>query len=215
MWDAEESLSLGDTGTALGHEREALKRLKSAQAAIRYFPPIAPRHTPVDIKRRYQGELQEIKTNLERLKREPESRETIAVRSALAETYRAVDELNGLIESSPSVRQGRISAAAKRAGTAAEMLLGVGGEHAAMIAECAGQLRIIESELGRMDLGSQPEVFRGQLERPLALLVRTASSIFSIAKGSGAAASSDSASSSLLKQGRTGEYFKRLASVSR
>ena len=153
MWDAEASLSTGDTTKALVYEREALTRLKRAQLAVRYVPPVFASSKPVDLKRRYAGELNEIKTRLERLPRRPESKEATSLRAALTDAYAALNELHATLGQPASGRVNAISRARDNTNQAASNLTSVVGDHASTIAEALGQLRIVEGELSRLDPG--------------------------------------------------------------
>lgn len=67
MWDAERALGIADTTEAIPHERRALEFLKKAQKATRYFSRVRVTSKPIDLKRRYAGELAEIRGRLERM----------------------------------------------------------------------------------------------------------------------------------------------------
>ncbi len=181
MWDAEEALSLSDTAKALVYEREALTRLKRAQLATRYVPPIVAQSKPIDLKRRYAGELAEIKTRLEKLGRRTTSKDSGPVRAALSDAYAALGDLQGTLDVPVTARASATARARERARQAADRLATVGGDHAATIAEATGQLRIVETELGRMDSGGTAEEYAARISRPLALLTQAASNLFAIA----------------------------------
>ncbi|HEX8888025.1 MAG TPA: DUF4175 family protein [Pyrinomonadaceae bacterium] len=212
MWDAEDALTNADTAQALKFETEALTHLKRAQTAVRYIPPILPQSKPIDLKRRYAGELAEIKTRLEKLARRAETKESAPVRAALADAYVALNDLQETLGVSANARIGAVGRASERVKQAADRLLSVQGvEHAAAIAEAAGQLRVIESELSRLDLGGSADDFSARLGKPLALLTQAASNLFAIAESRTRAGSGGDAYTLLpVDDERAAEYFRRL-----
>ena len=212
MWDAEDALSIGDTAKALVHEREALARLKRAQAAVRYIPPIVARSKPVDLKRRYAGELAEIKTRLEKLVRRPPSKESAQLRAALADTYAALGDLQGTLNVPASVRGSATLRASERSMKAADALVRIGGDHAAIIAEAAGQLRIVETELARLEIGGAAEEYAARLSKPLALLTQAAANLFAIAESSTRSGNNEADALLPADDARAAEYFRRLNS---
>lgn len=211
MWDAEDALSLSDTAKALVYEREALTRLKRAQLATRYVPPIVAQSKPIDLKRRYAGELAEIKTRLEKLERRAASKESGPVRAALADAYAALTDLQATLDVPVTARAGATARARERARQAADRLAAVGGDHAATIAEATGQLRIVETELGRMETGGAAEEYAARISRPLALLTQAASNLFAIADVTTRATSGDANPSLPADDARAARYFRRLA----
>lgn len=91
MWDAEGSLGIGETDKAIPSERRALEHLKRAQRAVRYHPRVAVKTKPIDLKRRYSGELAEVRSRVERIaKRELPAGEAV-LRDALGRLARALD----------------------------------------------------------------------------------------------------------------------------
>ncbi|HEX7998260.1 MAG TPA: DUF4175 family protein [Pyrinomonadaceae bacterium] len=212
MWDAEDALSTGDTTKALVHEREALARLKRAQTAVRYIPPIVARSKPVDLKRRYAGELAEIKTRLERLARRPQSKEVLMLRAALGEVYAALGDLQGTLNVPAGARGGATTRARERSMQAADRLARIGGDHAATIAGAMGQLRIVETELARLDTSGTTADYSARLSKPLALLTQAAANLFAIAEASTRAASSEPGRLLPTDDTRAAEYFRRLGS---
>jgi hypothetical protein len=212
MWDAEDALSNTDTTQALKFEREALVRLKRAQSAVRYVPPIVAQSKPVDLKRRYAGELAEIKTRLEKLARPAQSPASMAVRAALADAYAALGDLQETIGVPASVRASAVGRARERARAAAERLVKAsGGNHAATMAEAAGQLRVVELELARVGLGGSLDEYAAGISKPLALLTQAASNLFAIAESSTRANSNDASQLLPKDDARAAEYFRRLA----
>jgi hypothetical protein len=212
MWDAEDALTNADTAPALKHEREALTRLKRAQASVRYVPPIFPQSKPIDLKRRYAGELDEIKTRLEKLSRRPASPSSISVRAALADAYAALGDLQETLNVPASVRSGAIGRARERARQAADRLLSnSGGDHAATVAEAAGQLRVVEMELARVETGGGSDVYATRIVKPLALLTQAAANLFAIAESRTRAAVNDAEQLLPTDDARAAAYFRRLA----
>jgi hypothetical protein len=212
MWDAEESLTNADTAQALKFEREALVRLKRAQVATRYVPPIVAQSKPVDLKRRYAGELAEIKTRLEKLARRVQSPAAQNMRGALADVYAALNDLQETLGVPASARSGAMVRARERARAAADGLVKAsGGDHAATIAEAAGQLRVVEMELARMDAGGSSDEYATRLAKPLALLTQAAANLFAIAESSTRAVSNDANQLLPTIDARAAEYFRRLA----
>lgn len=211
MWDAEYSLVDGDTEQALVHEREALSRLKRAQSAVRYIPPIVAQHKPIDLKRRYAGELAEIKTRLEKLARRGNSKESQALRAALADAYSALGDLQSTLGVPASARSAAVARARERARTAADRLSLLGGVHAATVAEAVGELRVVETELGRVEMGGSADEYAERISKPLALLTQAASSLFSIAEASTRAGQSETNALLPTDDACAAEYFRRLA----
>lgn len=212
MWDAEDALSTGDTTKALMYEHEALTRLKRAQAAVRYVPPIAAQSKPIDLKRRYAGELTEIKTQLEKLARRSESKEAAPIRAALADAYASLGDLQRVLSAPASARASAMVRARDRARRAADRLISApGGDQAAVIAEAAGQLRVVETELGRAETGGTGEEFAARVAKPLALLAQAAANLFAIADRRTHAAGGDMSSSLPTDDARAADYFRRLA----
>jgi hypothetical protein len=211
MWDAEDALATADTTRALVFEREALTRLKRAQLAARYVPPIVAQSKPIDLKRRYAGELAEIKTRLERLSRRAASKEAETVREALSDAYAALGDLQGTLDVPVTARSSAIGRAKERARQAADRLATVGGDHAATIAEATGQLRIVETELARMETGGGMQQYAERISRPLALLTQAASNLFAIADLSTRATDGDANVIMPTDDARAADYFRRLA----
>lgn len=211
MWDAEDALTTGDTVKALSYEREALARLKRAQTAARYVPPIVAQSRPIDLKRRYAGELAEIKSRLEKLARRPASKEGTALRAALGDLYAALGDLQGTLDVPVTARASALGRARERARAAADRLVSVGGDHAATVAEAAGQLRVVETELASIDAGGSADQFAQRLSKPLALLTQAASNLFAIAESSTRAANGDTPSQLPVDDARAADYFRRLA----
>ncbi|HEV7374207.1 MAG TPA: hypothetical protein VGN95_05795 [Pyrinomonadaceae bacterium] len=212
MWDAEDALTNADTAQALKYEREALTRLKRAQASVRYIPPILPQSKPIDLKRRYAGELAEIKTRLEKLSRRQETKESAPVRAALADAYAALGDLQETLGVPVNARPGAVGRARERARQAADALVAVqSGDHAATIALAAGQLRVVEVELGRTETGGTSDEFATRISKPLALLTQAASNLFAIAESRTRAGSGDTSPLLPTDDARAAEYFRRLS----
>lgn len=210
MWDAEDALSLSDTAKALVFEREALTRLKRAQLAVRYVPPVFARSKPIDLKRRYAGELNEIKTRLEKLSRRAESKETAALRGALADAYAALNDLQATLDVPVTARSSAVSRALERARQAADKLATAGGDHAATIAEATGQLRIVETELSNLDIGGTSDEYAARVSKSLSLLTQAAGHLFTIAEASTTASGGEANTLLPADDSRAAEYFQRL-----
>ena len=210
MWDAEAALSTGDTAGALGYEREALTRLKRAQSAVRYVPRVFANSKPIDLKRRYAGELNEIKTRLEKLLRTSESRETTSLRPALAEAYAALADLNGSLDLPANERSNALARARGRAQQSASILTSVGGDHASTIAEALGQLRIVEVELSQLDVSGSEVSYAARLSKPLSLLIKAAANVFAIVDARTTTNGGEANSSLPTDDRRTSDYFRRL-----
>jgi hypothetical protein len=211
MWDAEDALTIADTTKALTHEREALALLKRAQTAVRYIPPIVAQSKPVDLKRRYAGELEEIRTRLEKLARQPESKETARLRAALAGAYAALGDLQATLNAPAGARASATTRARERSRQAADSLVSVGGDHAATVAEAMGQLRIVETELARLETNGTAEEYAARLSRPLALLTQAAANLFALAERKTRSKSNDAGALLPADEGRAADYFRRLS----
>jgi hypothetical protein len=210
MWDAEASLSTGDTAQALVYEREALTRLKRAQLAVRYVPPVFAISKPVDLKRRYAGELNEIKSRLERIQRAPESKDAISLRQALSSAYSALADLNSTIEMPIATRPESIARARSRAQQAADNLTTIGGDHASTIAEALGQLRIVDSELSSLNPDGNADDYATRVSKSLALLTKATGNLFAIAEARTRANGGAMNAVFPTDDRRTSEYFRRL-----
>ena len=112
MWRAEGALSTADTATAMEFEKEAIAHLKAAQKGARYFTRVAAKSKPVDLKRRYLGVLDGIRSRLERVARKQESAFDKQLRGALTSVYDAAriacaveEQGRGKAESRPGGRR--------------------------------------------------------------------------------------------------------------
>ncbi|MBV9959529.1 MAG: hypothetical protein JO360_13980, partial [Acidobacteria bacterium] len=210
MWDAEDALSLMDTGKALTYEREALTRLKRAQLAVRYVPPIVARSKPIDLKRRYAGELNEIKTRLEKLSRRAETKESAALKGALSDAYAALSDLQATLDVPVTARASAVARARERARAGADKLPAAGGQHIATIAEAAGQLRVVETELANLELGGSSEEYAARVSKSLSLLTQAASNLFAIAEATTRATSGEANTLLPADDARAAEYFRQL-----
>jgi hypothetical protein len=174
-------------------------------------PPVVAQSKPLDLKRRYAGELTEIKTRLEKLSRRPEAKESAPLRAALADVYAALNDLQEMLSMSANARPDAISRAHEKAKQAADVLMSVqSSDHAATIAEAAGQLRVVESELARLDAGGTNDEFAARLSKPLALLTEAASNLFAIAESRTRANGTDANQLLPTDDTRAAEYFRRL-----
>ncbi len=210
MWDAEDALSLSDTAKALVSEREALTRLKRAQLAVRYVPPVFARSKPIDLKRRYAGELNEIKTRLEKLARRAASKESASLRGALADAYAALGDLQATLDVPVTARASAVARALEKSRQAADKLAAAGGDHAATIALATGQLRIVETELSNLEIGGASDEYAARVSKSLALLTQAAGNLFAIAEASTSASGGDANTLLPADDSRAAEYFQRL-----
>ncbi len=165
MWRAEGALSAADTASAIEFEKDALAQLKSAQAGARYFTKTVGRSRPVDLKRRYMGALDEIRSRIERASRKQESAFDNRLRGALTLVYDAAQILSRWRADDAGANQ-KLEAARQKADRAAEELLSVRGEGAVAIGEAAAKLKLIARML---DAGAAP-----QDEAAFALLAQVA-----------------------------------------
>ena len=213
MWDAEDALSLSDTESALKYEREALAHLKRAQTAVRYIPHVVAQSKAVDLKRRYAGELAEIKTQLERLTRRSGSKDSAPIRAALGDSYAALADLQASLDAQPQARSSAIERARLRVREAGDRLVKLGGDHAATIAEASAQLRLVEAELARVDSGGKQDDYANRLSKSLSLLTQAASNLFALADLRSLSHNGDINSLNGTDDTRAAEYFRRLNSA--
>lgn len=215
MWDAEDALSLSDTTNALKSERVALAHLKRAQTAVRYIPHVVAQSKPVDLKRRYAGELAEIRTQLERLTSRSGSKDSAPLRASLADAYSALGDLQASLDEEAKARDGAIERARVRVRAAGDRLIKLGGDHAATIAEAAAQLRLVETELARVDTGGKADDYANRLSKSLALLTQAAANLFALADLRTLSHNGDAYKLLPAGDARAAEYFRRLSSAPR
>lgn len=206
MGDAEDALADIDTTKAIEFMRVALTRLKSAQAAERYIPPISANSRPVDLKRRYAGELAEIKTRLETFARQPETGGNKELRLALTEAFAAITELRGRAPGGA----GSIDRARAHVRAAAENLNRVTGERAVAVGAALGQLRIVEGALTNSSSSSAASDPNGLAETPFKLLLQATANIADLVQSRIPAAVGGSILSLPTGEGKAGEYFRLL-----
>ncbi|MGB9180339.1 MAG: hypothetical protein WCB68_13990 [Pyrinomonadaceae bacterium] len=215
MWDAEDALSLSDTAGALKSEREALLHLKRAQTAVRYIPHVVAQSKAVDLKRRYAGELAEIRTQLERLTHRSGSKDSPKIRASLADSYGALADLQSTLDAPSQSRAGAIERARLRVRAAADRLVTLGGDHAATIAEAAAQLRLVETELARVDASGRADEYANRLSKSLSLLTQAAANLFALADVRTLSNNGDASTLLPANDARAAEYFRRLHSAPR
>lgn len=138
MWDAERSLGIGETDVAIPHERAAIDHLKRAQRAVRYFPRVKVQTKPVDLKRRYAGELADIRSRLERLERQELSPEEAGLRDALATVMALCRDASALDPESSAVD--RAAALGTRADGESSALLALKTGYEPAVVAVAGRL---------------------------------------------------------------------------
>jgi hypothetical protein len=141
MWRAETELQLANTQTAIVYEKEALTHLKNAQAGARHVTSFAPRSKPVDLKRRYQGRLDEIRNRIERTGHISEEQPLIKLTPILKGLYQAARSLAGT---------GDVKSAAQRIDKIAEDLLRVEGIAISSLVEPATKLKLITRHIDEM-----------------------------------------------------------------
>lgn len=195
MWRAEGALGAADTATAMEFEKEAIEHLKAAQKGVRYFTRVAAKSKPVDLKRRYLGVLDQIRSRLERVPRKQESAFDKQLRGALTSVYDAARLL--------SQSKGK-DAARRKVDQAAEDLLSIRGEGASLIVESASKLKLLARLLDTPASTEEQDAF--------GLLVQVASEM-SAALGRNERTGTASASQSLspTTRAKAAAYFKLLA----
>jgi hypothetical protein len=118
--------------------------------------------------------------------------------------------LNGLVGVPASARYAGVLKAQEQTRFASALLVKISGPHSGMIAESAGQIRLVESELSRIDTGGGTEVFADRLAKPLALLVQAASGLFAIADSPIATIGGETGPGSARAENAVSDYFRRL-----
>ena len=151
MWDAEGSLGIGETDKAIPSERLALDHLKRAQRAVRYHPRVTVKTKPIDLKRRYAGELAEIRARVERLgRREPAPGEA-ALREALGRLAAALDRS---VRLDPNAADARLAEGAARLATesseTATALLGAETGYQPEVVAVASRLSAVAANARRL-----------------------------------------------------------------
>jgi hypothetical protein len=215
MWDAEDALSIGDTSNALVAEKAALAGLKRAQTSVRYIPPIAAKHSPVDQKRRYQGELTEIKSRLERYTQRGETKNALAIREALGDMYLALRYLSDEFDLPQKGRSVGLMHAQEKIKSAGDRLVNSSSQHSALVAESAGQLRIVETELSRIDPKLDSAIFSERLTKLMALMRQATSTLFAVVDSRTTASGGTGLGLLKNENSRTAEYFRLLNSGDR
>ncbi|MDX6710652.1 MAG: hypothetical protein QOH96_1668, partial [Blastocatellia bacterium] len=215
MWDAEDALSIGDSTNALVAEKAALAGLKRAQTSVRYIPPIAAKHSPVDQKRRYQGELTEIKSRLERYTQRGETKDALAIREALGDMYSALRDLSEGFDLPQKGRSDGLTHAQEKIKSAADRLVNSSSQHSALVAESAGQLRIVEIELSRIDAKLDSAIFSERLIKLMALMRQATSTLFAVVDSRTTAPGGTGLGLLTIENSRTSEYFRLLNSGGR
>jgi hypothetical protein len=79
------------------------------------------------------------------------------------------------------------------------------------VAEAAGQLRVVEMELARVETGGGSDVYAARIVKPLALLAQAAANLFAIAESRTRAAVNDAEQLLPTDDARAADYFRRLA----
>jgi hypothetical protein len=149
MWKAEVALGSAETARAIEYENEALVHLKAAQKGLRYSSRFVAGGKPVDLKRRYMGALDGIRSRIERVPRAQESAFDQRLRGALTAVYNAARVLARAGNERPGGDQSA-GQAAQNIDRAARDLLGIKGELAGSLLEPASKLKLV----GRMLVAS-------------------------------------------------------------
>ncbi|MGH9914301.1 MAG: hypothetical protein ACRD63_03320, partial [Pyrinomonadaceae bacterium] len=217
MWDAEGALTESNTAKALKIEHSAVEHLKKAQAAVRYVPPVFAETTPVDLKRRYEGELNGIKTRIERISEKREANKHDALlRQALVATHKALQMLTASVDKGASDERSKALATVRfNIKSAADELIEAGnaGAESKIVAEAASKLRIVYTELEQVSTTASANDFSNQLSRELEFLSQVASGVSSIIESSTRAGFSRSPQQPLMPSdsARSADYFRRLS----
>jgi hypothetical protein len=219
MWRAEGALGAADTGLAIEHEKEALVHLKAAQKGLRYSPRVVASIRRVDLKRRYLGELDGIRSRLERVPRKQESEFDSRLRASLSLVYDVARTLSGIRSSHPEADQQikqaqKIKQARQNIARAADELLSIKGELASSLLEPAAKLKLLGRVLGSYESSqaARADSASDEQQKAFGLTVQVASEMSALL---GRAEQSSFASSpnnlSPTSRARAATYFKLLA----
>ena len=158
MWKAEGALGAAETALAIEYENEALVHLKAAHKGLRYSPRVVAKAKPVDLKRRYMGELDAIRSRIERVPRTEESALDNQLRASLALVYMAARTLSHL-EKEQADASDRINRARQNLERASDGLLSIEGELASSLVEPASKLRLLGRMLEASELNDEQKAF--------------------------------------------------------
>ncbi|MFP5263916.1 MAG: DUF4175 family protein [Blastocatellia bacterium] len=204
MWKAEGALGSAETARAIEYENEALVHLKAAQKGLRYSSRFVAGGKPVDLKRRYMGELDGIRSRVERVPRAQESAFDQRLRGALTAVHNAARELaragNERAGGGQSIEQ-----AAQDIERAARDLLGIKGELAGSLLEPALKLKLVGRMLG-------PSASIEEQQKAFGLTVQVASELSALlgrAESTGHAATPGNLTPAA--RAKAAAYFKLLA----
>lgn len=213
MWDAERALGIADTAEAIPHERRALEFLKKAQKATRYFSRVRVTTKPIDLKRRYAGELAEIRGRVERMAVAGLSPAERSMREQLAALVRQIEIASTIDTASPS--QAYVERAEAIAGRSAEIaralleletgfdpaLVGVAGR----LTGSSGEARRLHDALAAGDTGRARSALTAVTEELAGAATQLAALLDSKAavRGPSAGRTADG--------GRAEAYFRRLS----
>jgi hypothetical protein len=204
MWKAEGALGAAETDRAIEYENEALVHLKAAQRGLRHSPRVVTRARPVDLKRRYLGELDAIRSSIERVARKQESAFDQQLRRALSLVYDAARTLARLEKEQADANQ-ETARAQQNIESAARGLLSIKGELAGSVLEPASRLKLI----GRMLAAAESN--EGQ-RKAFGLTVQVASEMSALlgrSERTGVALSPDNLTPAA--RAKAAAYFKLLA----
>lgn len=169
MWKAEGALGAAETDRAIEYEIEALVHLKAAQRGLRHSPRTVAKAKPVDLKRRYLGALEEIRSQVERVPRKQESTFDRQLRVALALVYDAARMLAQVDKEQARANQ-KNAQARQSIERAADDLLSIKGALAPSLLEPASKLKLV----GRMLRAVEPV---DEQQKAFGLTVQVASEI--------------------------------------
>lgn len=217
MWDAERALGIADTGEAIPHERRALEFLKKAQRANRYFSRVKVTTKPVDLKRRYAGDLADIRGRVEKLAAEGLTPAERGMRGELAALVRQLELAATIDPDAPSaVAAGRADEIAVRSSEIARTLLSLETGFDPALVGVAGRLTGVAGEARRLgdalrsgETGRARSAFSAASDELIGAASQLATLLDARAAVRGPAGGRSAGGS------RAADYFRRLADVRR
>ena len=142
MWDAEGSLNQGETDKALPPENLALKHLKLAQGGLRYFSQAKVSIKPIDLKRRYAGELKDIKIRLEKLSTQKPTEDQKASQAILSDVYFLLKQLTDEARDKPATNNKELNQLVDKVDSDSDKLLGIHLQFQSVAAESAAKMKL-------------------------------------------------------------------------
>ena len=204
MWDAEGSLYQAETDKALPAENLALQHLKLAQSGLRYFSQTKVATKPVDLKRRYAGELNEIKIRLERIAAKTANEEEKQLRGVLTNMYDLLKVLNNNQGGKTVVNQQIL----EKVDSDSDRLLAIRTQFPSVTAESAAKMKL--AVVGIKKTGDTKST-DSALDKARMLLSQAATSLISILDSDQAkAATTDDAHTSSQEREIQRRYLERL-----